>query len=152
MPTLRQEVNGLVLCHAPGVLRYMCTRGMLDNDEPRCLGFGGVSVEAAVVASEGAARQQDDVLQAWQRELEAARYTAQRAQRQYDAADPENRSVAEELERRWNQALQRVAEIETRIAQHLEGPQQVATPTQRSLKVWRPTWRRCGTARTRMCV
>jgi Recombinase/Helix-turn-helix domain len=132
--------------NAPGVVRYMCARGMLDNGEPRCLGFGGVSVdaamaneilrvvqpaaiEAAVVASEGVARQQDDVLQAWQRELEAARYAAQRAQRQYDATDPENRLVADELERRWNQALQRVDEIETRIAQHLRGPQQVATPT-----------------------
>src|SRR5262249_9309621 len=117
----------------PGVPRYTCTRGMLDTGEPRCLGFGGVSVdaamakeivrvvqpaavEAAVVAREVAARQQDDVLHAWQRELEAARYAAQRAQRQYDAADPENRLVADELERRWNQALQRVAEIETRIA------------------------------------
>jgi hypothetical protein len=132
--------------NAPGVLRYTCTRGMLDTGEPRCLGFGGVSVdaamakeivrvvqpaavEAAVVASEAAARQQDDVLHAWQRELEAARYAAQRAQRQYDAADPEHRLVADELERRWNQALQRVAEIETRIAQHLQGPQTVAPPT-----------------------
>ena len=131
---------------APGVLRYMCARGMLDNGEPRCLGFGGVSVdaamakeivrvvqpaavEAAVVASEGAARQQDDVLQAWQRELEAARYAAQRAQRQYDATDPEHRLVADELERRWNQALQRVDEIEQRIAQHVQGQQQGATPT-----------------------
>ena len=41
-----------------------------------------------------------------------------RAQRQYDAADPENRLVADELERRWNQALERVREIEQRIAQH----------------------------------
>jgi hypothetical protein len=131
---------------APGVLRYMCARGMLDNGEPRCLGFGGVSVdaamakeilrvvqpaavEAAVVASEGAARQQDEVVQAWQRELEAARYAAQRAQRQYDATDPENRLVADELERRWNQALQRVDEIEQRMAQHLREPQPVVTPT-----------------------
>src|SRR3954453_2683975 len=29
----------------------------------------------------------------------------QRAQRQYDAADPENRLVTGELERRWNQTL-----------------------------------------------
>lgn len=32
-----------------------------------------------------------------------------------DANDPENRLVASELERRWNQALQQVREIETRI-------------------------------------
>ncbi len=33
----------------------------------------------------------------------------------YDAADPENRLVTGELERLWNQALQRVREIENRI-------------------------------------
>jgi len=38
---------------------------------------------------------------------------------QYDAADPENRLVADELERRWNQALQRVREVELRIEQHV---------------------------------
>ena len=37
--------------------------------------------------------------------------------------------MADELERRWNQALQRVREIEGRIAQHLQGQRQVATPT-----------------------
>ena len=131
---------------ASNVLRYVCSRGALDNGEPRCIGFGGVSVdaamakevlrvvqpaavEAAVVASEGAARQQDDVLHAWRRDLEAARYVAQRAQKQYDAADPENRLVADELERRWNQALQRVHEIEGRIDQHLQGQQQIVAPT-----------------------
>ena len=50
--------------------------------------------------------------------LQAARYSAGRAQRQFDAADPQNRLVTDELERRWNQALQRVHEIEQRIAQH----------------------------------
>ncbi|MEM5373557.1 hypothetical protein V4C53_47795, partial [Paraburkholderia azotifigens] len=40
---------------------------------------------------------------------------AQRAQKQYDAADPENRLVADELERRWNDALLRVEEVESRI-------------------------------------
>jgi len=131
---------------AHNVLRYVCSRGALDNGEPRCIAFGGVSVDAAmakevlrvvhpaavdaaVVASEGTARQQDEVLQAWRRDLEAARYAAQRAQKQYDAADPENRLVADELERRWNQALQRVHEIEGRIDQHLQGQHQIAAPT-----------------------
>jgi hypothetical protein len=71
------------------------------------------------------------VLHAWQRELEAARYAAQRAPRQYDATDPENRLVADELERRWNQALQRVDEIEQRIAEHRQGEPQGATPPTR---------------------
>ena len=80
---------------AHNVLRYACHRGALDNGEPRCISFGGLivdaamakevlrvvqpaAIEAAVVASEDASRQQDDVLQAWTRDLEAARYAAQR--------------------------------------------------------------------------
>ena len=43
--------------------------------------------------------------------------------------DPENRLAASELERRWNQALQRVSEIETRIQQHLEQTAVVPAPT-----------------------
>ena len=37
--------------------------------------------------------------------LERAQYEARRAGRQYDAVDPENRQVAGELERRWNERL-----------------------------------------------
>jgi hypothetical protein len=62
--------------------------------------------------------QQDEVRAALTRDLEAARYAAARAQRQYDASDPENRLVTGELERRWNDALGHVREIERRIAQH----------------------------------
>jgi hypothetical protein len=87
------------------------------------------AVEAAVLAGEEEARKQDDVLDAWRRDLEAARYASQRAQKQYDAADPQNRLVADELECRWNQALQRVQEIEQRIEQHVHGQGKTATPT-----------------------
>ena len=87
------------------------------------------AIDAAVVASDEASRQQDEVLQAWTRDLEAARYAAQRAQKQYDATDPDNRLVADELERRWNQALQRVQEIEARIDQHRHNQPAVTAPT-----------------------
>ena len=132
--------------HAHTVLRYACHRGALDNGEPRCISFGGrivdtamatevlrvvqpAAIDAAVVASDDASRQQDEVRQAWTRDLEAARYAAQRAQKQYDATDPENRLVADELERRWNQALQRVQEIEERLKQHRHRRPDVAPPT-----------------------
>ena len=137
--------------NAHNVLRYACHRGALDNGEPRCISFGGLlvdtamtkevlrvvqpaAVDAAVVASEGAARQRDEVLDAWKRDLEAAHYAAQRAQKQYDATDPENRLVADELERRWNQALQRVHEIERRIDEHGQGWGQVTTPTREAFE------------------
>ena len=52
------------------------------------------------------------------RDLEAARFAADRAFRQYDATDPANRLVAAELEARWNAALAGVAGIEAKIAEH----------------------------------
>lgn len=115
-----------------GFLRYCCMRGRLDQGEPRCIGFGGIpvdeaigrevlrvvqpgAVEAAVLASQQIAHQQDDVQKALRSDLEAARYEARRAQKQFDAVDPENRLVADELERRWNQALERVHQLEQRL-------------------------------------
>jgi DNA invertase Pin-like site-specific DNA recombinase len=127
-------------------LRYACYRGWLDNGEPPCIGFGGLpvdeavaeeilrvvqpgAVEAAVVASEEQSRQHDQVLEAWQREREAARYAAQRAQKQYDSADPENRLVTDELERRWNEALRRLQDVEQRIDQRNRQQATAARPT-----------------------
>jgi DNA invertase Pin-like site-specific DNA recombinase len=113
-------------------LRYGCLRGRLDQGEPRCIAFGGLVVDetvarevmrvvqpaaqqAAILASQRAHEHEDEVLAALERDLEAARYEAKRAQKQYDAVDPENRLVADELEQRWNGALARVQTLEQRI-------------------------------------
>ncbi len=115
--------------------RYACVRGRLDYGEPSCIAFGGLrvddtieaallavvqpaAVQAALAAEAQATVRRDEVLEAMTRDLEAARYAADRAFRQYDAADPENRFVAGELEVRWNRALTRVAEIGQRIGEH----------------------------------
>ncbi|MBN1859649.1 recombinase family protein, partial [Candidatus Bipolaricaulota bacterium] len=114
------------------VPRYHCDRGMLDNGEPKCISVGALdvddaisaevlrvvapaAVEAALSAGREAHAKQDDAVRALELELEAARYGAQKAWKQYDVSDPENRHVAGELERRWNSALERVREIELRI-------------------------------------
>src|SRR5215475_8681166 len=115
--------------------RYSCHRGRLDNGDPRCIAFGGLrvddaieaavlkvvepgAIEAAVVAEAEVSRQRDQVCEALERDLEAARFAADRAFRQYDATDPANRLVAGELETRWNKALEHVAEVEGKIAAH----------------------------------
>jgi excisionase family DNA binding protein len=49
--------------------------------------------------------------------LEQARYEARRAQRQYDAVEPENRNIAAELERRWNERLIAVQQLEAKLDQ-----------------------------------
>jgi DNA invertase Pin-like site-specific DNA recombinase len=115
--------------------RYSCSRGWMDNAEPRCIAFGGLRVDdaieetllsvvgpgaiaAATAAEQEAGQRRDQVRDALGRDLEAARYAADRAFRQYDAADPANRLVTGELEARWNKALAHVAEVEGRIAAH----------------------------------
>lgn len=118
-----------------GIPRYSCSRAWMDHGGPSCIAFGGLRVDdaieeallgvvgpgavaAAQEAASQAARQRDQVSDALGRDLEAARYAADRAFRQYDAADPANRLVAGELEARWNRALAKVGEIESRIAAH----------------------------------
>jgi DNA invertase Pin-like site-specific DNA recombinase len=52
----------------------------------------------------------------WRRRLERARYDADLAERRYEAVDPHNRLIASTLEQRWNDAAQRVLELEAEFA------------------------------------
>jgi DNA invertase Pin-like site-specific DNA recombinase len=52
----------------------------------------------------------------WQLRLERARYEAHRAERQFDAVEPENRLVARTLEQRWNEKLRSLSELEQAYA------------------------------------
>ena len=77
--------------------------------------------------------EQDLAAQRRQRELqlEQARYEARLAQRQYDAVDPDHRLVASELERRWNEKLERVTHLEQAYAQAKQEAQWDLTPEER---------------------
>jgi hypothetical protein len=115
--------------------RYSCSRAWMDNGGPHCIGFGGLRVDdaieeallgvvgpgaiaAATAAAKEVGERRDQVRDALSRDLEAARYAADRAFRQYDAADPANRLVTVELEARWNKALAHAAEVEAKITIH----------------------------------
>jgi len=110
-------------------IRYNCKNNMSNLDGERCISFTArgveesiaeavletispLGVEAALEAAKTLARQSDELLNQYRLHLEQARYECQRAQRQYDAVEPENRVVARQLEARWNQALERVSELE----------------------------------------
>jgi DNA invertase Pin-like site-specific DNA recombinase len=113
---------------------YICGRAYQDGDEKVCQSMTSRPVDALVVeaflaaVSPGGLRvamrvldqvEQDLIAQRRQRELqlEQARYEARLAQRQYDSVDPANRLVGAELERRWNEKLERVAQLERAYAQ-----------------------------------
>jgi hypothetical protein len=48
----------------------------------------------------------------WELRLERARYEAKRAERQYQAVEPENRLVARSLERQWEEKLRAIEAVE----------------------------------------
>ena len=114
------------------VARYSCLGGNTNHGTERCLSFGGLradeavsaavleavhpaGIEAAIEAWERASREEDEKRSALGLAIEKARYEADRARRQYDAVEPENRIVASELETRWNRALGEVAKLEARL-------------------------------------
>ena len=120
-------------------LRYSRGRATVDYAEPSCQSLaGGVLddlVAAQVLAALGPAALElslaaaNDVEQErarlhrnWQQQGGARRYEAERARRQYDAVEPENRLVARELERRWEDALKERRRVEEEYARFGRGP------------------------------
>ena len=114
-------------------LRYSCSRAMVEYAEPLCQGLSGSVLDDLVAAQVLAALEPaalelslaaaDDIQQErarlhrnWQQQLERARYQAERAERQHDAVEPENRLVARELERRWEEALKEQRRLEEEYA------------------------------------
>jgi len=63
------------------------------------------ALELSLKAVENVEQERRELHQHWRQRLERAQYEADRARRQYDAVEPENRLVARELERQWEAAL-----------------------------------------------
>jgi DNA invertase Pin-like site-specific DNA recombinase len=114
-------------------LRYTCGRAMVDYAEPLCQSLAGrvlddlvaaqvltalqpAALELSLAAADDLQEQRARLHRNWQQQLERARYQAERAQRQYDAVEPENRLVVRELERRWEAALKEQRRLEEEYA------------------------------------
>jgi DNA invertase Pin-like site-specific DNA recombinase len=123
------------------VPRYMCRGAHINHGEGWCISFGGLrpdqfissvvleavqpkAIDAALEAGKRVTQEHDDQLRTISLELEQARYEAGLAGRRYEGVDPDNRLVAAELEARWNAALVRVGELESRLeaARHATSP------------------------------
>ena len=71
-----------------------------------------LGIEAALEAVEARKTEAAEKRRQFELALKQARYEAALARRQYDAVDPDNRLVASELERRWNEKLIAVRQLE----------------------------------------
>jgi hypothetical protein len=73
----------------------------------------------------------------WQQRVERARYEAERARRQYDATEPENRLVARELERRWEEALKERRHLEEEYARFARSqPEGLTADEREQVRAW----------------
>lgn len=63
------------------------------------------ALELSLQVEQDQRQEQERTTTHWQQGLERAHYETERARRQYDTVEPENRLVARELEGRWEEAL-----------------------------------------------
>jgi len=112
--------------------RYVCRGTFSAKAVDNCIGFGGMridrtvaqevldrlqplGIEAALAAIQAHNECQSDKRQQIENAIQQAQYEAARARRQYDAVDPDNRLVAGELERRWNEKLVQLHALEVQL-------------------------------------
>lgn len=134
-------LSGLVVCghcgHRMSALynnngsgmRYRCSREAADYGGPWCQSLVGqpldvlvselvlralepAALEVSLQVAADIEGERQRLHQQWQYRLERARYAVERAQRQYNAVEPENRLVARTLERQWEEALNKQAALE----------------------------------------
>src|ERR1700736_461898 len=108
---------------------YLCRADQRQHGGPRCQEGRALGVDAAVerlvlealtpdrlalaIAALGELENEARALERqWSLKRERARYEAERARRQYDAVEPENRLVAGSLERVWEDKLRQAEQID----------------------------------------
>ncbi len=74
--------------------------------------IGPAQMEAALALAEDLERDRIAVERQWELRLERAHYEVERAFWQYDLCEPENRLAGRELDRRWNEKLRALAELD----------------------------------------
>jgi excisionase family DNA binding protein len=128
--------------------RYHCQGGFINHGGDRCISFGGMridrevgaevierlqplGIEAALAAQTVRSRASEDKRRQMELALEQARYEVSHARRQYDAVDPANRLVAAELEKRWNERLAIVRDLEAALEGLTSSPATELTPADR---------------------
>jgi hypothetical protein len=112
---------------------YVCLADHNAEGRPRCQEVRALAVDAEVerlilaaltpdriavaVAAMGEIEQETRAMERqWSLKRERARYDAERARRQYDAVEPENRLVARSLEHLWEERLRRADQLEQEYA------------------------------------
>ena len=127
-------LSGLLICHECNCRmtvhysgqgrthEYLCNRHLSDYAEPRCQHVPGATLDKAVThqvlqalqpaalelslqASKLLEQERSELNRLWQQKLERAAIEAERAGRHYRLVEPENRLVARQLAKEWEEKL-----------------------------------------------
>jgi DNA invertase Pin-like site-specific DNA recombinase len=75
-----------------------------------------VTIELALAALTNLEERDREIGAQWRMRIERGRYDVDLAERRYEAVDPSNRLIAATLEQRWNEAMQRLHDLEAELA------------------------------------
>jgi hypothetical protein len=134
--------------YTSGYFGYACANRLSNYAERSCQHIAGPSLEAFVVeqvlqalapaalelsleATSQLEQERVELDRLWQRWLERARYEAERAGRQYQLVDPENRLVARTLEQAWEEKLSVQQRLEEDYRRFVDGQSRVLTAAER---------------------
>ncbi len=118
---MRRKNEGSVCCGLEaGVVDELVSQEVLRALEPATL-------ELSPKAIRDVHQERERLHRHWKQRLERATYEAERAERQYQAVEPENRLVARSLERQWEEALRKQRDLEEEYDRFLkERPPQLS--------------------------
>jgi len=131
-------------------LRYNCQRESIDYAGPHCQSLSGACLDSLVVdlvfealkpsalelslkVAEEIEHERRSFCAQWEKRIERSRYEAERAQRQYNAVEPENRLVARTLEKQWEDALSRHQALQREYEKETSRQSRVLTATEREV-------------------
>ena len=157
----RALLQGLMLCGHCGrrlrvryngrnaVPNYHCPgKTVRDGRDAFCLSVGGARIEedvtcaflealepvrltATLAAAERIESDREAALKQWRHDVERAAFAASRAERRYQAVDPDNRLVARSLEREWEKSLKALEAARIELARRERERPRVLTPEER---------------------
>lgn len=157
----RALLTGLVVCGRCGTRmtthhsgksiqpRYACSAARSNFGEPDCQSLAALAVDEEVVrlallalapsalevSLQVAAdwqKEREQLNEQWQYRLQRAQYEVDRARRQYDAVEPENRLVCRTLEATWEQKLRAARELQEEYERFLQDEPKLLTSAEQN--------------------
>lgn len=127
---------------------YCCNRHAIEYGGERCQTLAGrvldtfiteqiltvlepASIDLSLTATEDIEQERKKIERQWQHRLERAQYYVDRAARQYHCVEPENRLVARQLERQWEQNLLELQQLKEEYARFCDKQPAVLTDADR---------------------